>query len=140
MLVWVGGWSVCLFVSNKRQNGWTDRAEILCGTYAWLQGRFMDDRIFKNLLLTKFNFENFEIHEILNKIRKNFLFVLQCIYRVNVYKWEYCCEAPLKPSYYKKVMDYFRYFETPTMAVWPSSEPDLYPSMHQNKNSDANFV
>ena len=31
----------------------------------------MDDRIFKNLLLTKFNFENFEIHEILNKIRKD---------------------------------------------------------------------
>jgi len=22
----------CLFVSNKRQNGWTDRAQILCGT------------------------------------------------------------------------------------------------------------
>ena len=24
--------SVCLFVSNKRQNGSTDRAQILCGT------------------------------------------------------------------------------------------------------------
>ena len=24
---------VCLFVSNKRQNGWTDRAQILCGTF-----------------------------------------------------------------------------------------------------------
>ena len=24
--------SVCLFVSNKRQNGWTDRAHIFCGT------------------------------------------------------------------------------------------------------------
>jgi len=24
--------SVCLFVSNKRQNGWTDRAQILSGT------------------------------------------------------------------------------------------------------------
>ena len=24
--------SVCPFVSNKRQNGWTDRAQILCGT------------------------------------------------------------------------------------------------------------
>jgi len=22
----------CLFVSNKRQNGWTDRAQIFCGT------------------------------------------------------------------------------------------------------------
>ena len=24
--------SVCLFVSNKRQNGWTDQAQIFCGT------------------------------------------------------------------------------------------------------------
>ena len=24
--------SVCLFVSNKRQIGWTDRAQIFCGT------------------------------------------------------------------------------------------------------------
>ena len=24
--------SVCLFISNKRQNGWTDRAQIFCGT------------------------------------------------------------------------------------------------------------
>ena len=29
LLVWVG---VCLFVSNKRQNGWTDRAQIFYGT------------------------------------------------------------------------------------------------------------
>ena len=26
------GLSVCLFVSNKRQKGWTDRAQIFCGT------------------------------------------------------------------------------------------------------------
>ena len=26
------GLSVCLFVSNKRQNGWTDRVQIFCGT------------------------------------------------------------------------------------------------------------
>ena len=26
------GLSVCLFVSNKRQNGWTDRAQFFCGT------------------------------------------------------------------------------------------------------------
>ena len=25
------GLSVCLFVSNKRQNGWTDQAQIFCG-------------------------------------------------------------------------------------------------------------
>ena len=45
---------VCLFVSNKRQNGWTDRAQIFEGP-----GVFMDDRIIKNLI-----FENFKIHEI----------------------------------------------------------------------------
>ena len=26
------GLSVCLFVSNKRQNGWTDQAQFFCGT------------------------------------------------------------------------------------------------------------
>ena len=26
------GLSVCLFVTNKHQNGWTNRAQILCGT------------------------------------------------------------------------------------------------------------
>ena len=42
----------------------------------------MDDRIFKNLLLTKFNFENFEIHEILNKIRKDlFVCFTMCLKR-----------------------------------------------------------
>ena len=31
--VWVSVWVfVCLFVSNERQNGWTDRAQIFCGT------------------------------------------------------------------------------------------------------------
>ena len=30
--------SVCLFVSNKRQNGWTDRAQIFCRkVYEWLK-------------------------------------------------------------------------------------------------------
>ena len=30
--------SICLFVSNKRQNGWTDPAQIFCGKW-----RFMND-------------------------------------------------------------------------------------------------
>ena len=43
--------SVCLFVSNKRQNGWTDRAQILCRIYRWSD--------FKNLCLKVFYFCNF---------------------------------------------------------------------------------
>ena len=39
----------CLFVSNERQNGRTDRARFFW-ELACLQGRFKDDRIFKNFL------------------------------------------------------------------------------------------
>ena len=37
-----------LFVSNKRQNSWTDRAQIFVGPH-WPQGRFMNHQNFKNL-------------------------------------------------------------------------------------------
>ena len=52
--------SVCLFVSNKRQNGWTDRAQIFCGTSCdpreglWMI-KFSKIWIYQNLI-----FENFE--------------------------------------------------------------------------------
>ena len=41
--------SVCLFVSRKRQNDWTDRAKILCGISRGPQGRYFNDKNFKNL-------------------------------------------------------------------------------------------
>ena len=44
----------CVFVSNKRQNGWTDRTQI--GTSHSLQGRFMDDQNFNNQHQTKYDF------------------------------------------------------------------------------------
>ena len=63
-LVWVSVcllWClfVCLFVSNKRQNDWTDRAQFFLWDIAWSQGRFMDDQIFKNLPPLKFDFWKF---------------------------------------------------------------------------------
>ena len=52
---------VCLFVSNKRQNSWTYGPHIFCGTSR--DPRFMDDQIFKNLPVTKFDWS----FELLNK-------------------------------------------------------------------------
>ena len=61
---------VCLFVSNKRQNGLTDRAQI-----TWTQGRFMNDPNLKNLAPTKIDFYwILKIHE-----NFSFVFILQCI-------------------------------------------------------------
>ena len=79
---------VCLFVANKRQNSWTDLAQIFCGTSRGPMKRLMDDRIFKNLPLTNSIFENFEN-------RRNFFFsqnfffffVLQCTQKELVHNW-----------------------------------------------------
>jgi len=43
LLVWVG---VCLFVCNKRQNGWTAGPNFVLDI-AWPQGRVMNDQILK---------------------------------------------------------------------------------------------
>ena len=71
----------CLFVClyNKRQNGLTDRAQIFSIGSSVTQGRFMDGRIFKNLLLKKFNFYKFEKFKrfFLNPRNFWFIFVLQ---------------------------------------------------------------
>ena len=57
--------SDCLFVSNKRQNSWTDRAQIFCGILVcWPLGRFMN--------FLKFVFESFCFCKIL-KICKFFM-------------------------------------------------------------------
>ena len=51
--VWV---SVCLFVSNKRQNGWTDRAQIFCWTSRdHREGLWMIKNL-KKCVLKVFNF------------------------------------------------------------------------------------
>ena len=75
--------SVCLFLSNKYPIN-VKKAEpigpkVLYDLYGTLQGRFIYDRIFKNLLLTNSMFDNFEI-------RKFLFFVLRCIQRENINK------------------------------------------------------
>ena len=70
--------SVCLFVSNKRQNGRTDSREGL-----WMIQ-------FKNLLITKFVFfKTLKINDFFNKIQSAnlFLFVFQCLRREHVHSW-----------------------------------------------------
>ena len=44
---------VCLFVSNKRQNGWTDEAQILCGTHV-APGKVYGQSDFKYVILKYF--------------------------------------------------------------------------------------
>ena len=70
---------VCLFVSNKRQNGWTERAQIFFGSLVWFQGRFMDDQIFKNFPLRKFDFWKFW------KSPKFILFLFYNVYNENMF-------------------------------------------------------
>ena len=75
--------SVYLFVSNKRQDGKTDRAQIVCGTlHVSKEGyKIIDDQNFKNLTLTKFDFHCIlQIHDLKKKIRE--LFVLFLLYNV----------------------------------------------------------
>jgi len=60
--------SVCLFVSNKRQNGWTDRAQIFCGTSRDpREGLWMIENLniclHQNSIFIKF-FKILKIHEI----------------------------------------------------------------------------
>ena len=77
------GVSVCPFVSNKRQNGLADRAQISCGTSC-------DPReglwVIKNLKTLKNSiFKSFENPQILfRKSAKFVVFVLYCLQRENV--------------------------------------------------------
>ena len=75
---------VCLFVSNKRQNGWTDRAQPLCGiSRDKTTVMFIDDIIFINLLLTKFDFWKFLNPRILLIKSEKFVVLLYNVYKEN---------------------------------------------------------
>ena len=72
------GLSVCVFASNKRQNGWTDRAQIFCGTSRdHMEGLWMikisNICLRQNSIFIKF-LKILKIHEIFVKIRELFLF------------------------------------------------------------------
>ena len=69
---------VCLFVSNKRQIGWTDRAQIFCGTsHDHREGLWMikisNICLHQNSIFIKF-LKILKIHEIFCEIRELFLF------------------------------------------------------------------
>ena len=70
---------VCLFVSNKRQNDWTDRAKIFSGiSRDPREGLWsVDDQIFKNLPPSKFVFWKFwKSTKFFFKSAKSFVFVI----------------------------------------------------------------
>ena len=79
---------VCLFVSNKHQNGWTDPVQFFCGTsHDPREGLWM-------IKITKFCFQQNSISNniFLWNTQTFFVFVLQCIQRENVHncfrRWE----------------------------------------------------
>ena len=53
--------SVCLCVSNKRQNGWTDQAHILCGTSYVAPGKVYGKSDFKYVILKYFYLKLFNL-------------------------------------------------------------------------------
>ena len=72
--------SVCLFVSNKSQNGWTDRAQIFVGpyvtprkVYVWLNFQKFAHNKIRFLIILK-------IHEIFDKI-SDFLFLFYKVFK-----------------------------------------------------------
>ena len=70
------GLSVCLFVSNKRQKGWTNRAQIFCGTSRDPREGLWMIEILKICVLEVFNFVKkiliFENPQIFFKNPQNF--------------------------------------------------------------------
>ena len=72
---------VCLFVFNKRQNGWTDRAKIFCGTSRDHREVLWMIKNFRKCVLKVFNFVKkkfLKIREFFLNIHKIFFFVLKC--------------------------------------------------------------
>ena len=69
--------SVCLFVSNKRQNGWTDRAQIFWGILRDPREGLWIIKFSKICLHQNSFFENFENPRIFCFKSANF-FILQC--------------------------------------------------------------
>ena len=75
---------VCLFVSNKRQNGWTDRAQILCRTSRDPREGLWMIKIKKSCVLKFFIFV-----QILKSWKSaNFLFLFFNVYNENMFTIE----------------------------------------------------
>ena len=68
---------VCLFVSNKRQNGWIDRAQIFCGTSRDPREGLWMIKISKNLCLKVFYLGKFlKMREIILWNPQTFCYIL----------------------------------------------------------------
>ena len=79
------GVSVCPFVSNKRQNGLADRAQISCGISRDPREGLWVIKNLKTCLQQNSIFKSFENPQILfRKSAKFVVFVLYCIQRENV--------------------------------------------------------
>ena len=82
------GLSVCLFVSNKRQNGWTHWAQIFWGILRDPREGLWMIKFSKICLHQNSIFENIKNPLILFiKFANFFVFVLHCLQRKNVYNW-----------------------------------------------------
>ena len=80
---------VSLFVSNKRLNGWTVRAQFFVWNLTWPQGRFIKDQNFKirlKLNSISIKFEN-PLHFFIKFAKFLFVFISPCIQRENAHNW-----------------------------------------------------
>ena len=77
---------VCLFVFNKRQNGWTDQAQLFCGTSRMTPGKVYGWSNFQKFATNKIQFLKILKSTIFIK-NVNFVFVLQCIQKEHVHNW-----------------------------------------------------
>ena len=108
------GLSVCLFVSNKRQNGWTDRAQIFCGTsHDHRKGLWMikisNICLHQNSIFIKF-LKILKIHEIFCENPRIIYVLFYDVHKENMFtiNLEDGREAPSKASS----------IEIPTLNIW----------------------
>jgi len=101
------GFSVCLFVSNKRQNGWTDRAQIFCGTSRDHRGGLRMIKIsnmcfHQNSIFIKF-LKILKIHEFFCENLRIIFVLFYDVHKENMFtiNLEDGHEAPSKASYIK---------------------------------------
>jgi len=95
---------VCLFVSNKRQNGWTDRAQIFCGTSRdprkglWMI-KILNICLHQNSIFIKF-FKILKIHEIFCENPRIIFVLFYDVHKENMFTiyLEDRREAPSKDS------------------------------------------
>jgi len=93
-----------LFVSNKRQNGWTGRAQIFCGTSRdhreglWMI-KISNSCLHQNLIFIKF-FKTLKIHEIFCENPRIIFVMFYDVHKENMFtiNLEDGHEAPSKAS------------------------------------------